>query len=164
MQSTLSKTILEPTQIAPETFLLHDHAGEGTAPVCVPINTMVIRAAEPVVVDTGAAEHETKFLADVFSVVEPDDVRWVFISHDDIDHTDYGDHADDVHVTDNVYHANSIHGSGNGRDSKTDGVSVVNGGYHHQKYRISHHHRHRSPNSGIVIDNSEYRVFDHGHV
>ena len=48
---------------------------------------MVIRAAEPVVVDTGMAENRDQYLADVFCLVEPDDVRWVFISHDDVDHT-----------------------------------------------------------------------------
>src|SRR5215210_54579 len=82
-----TKTHLEPTLIAPETFLIHDHEGEGTAPVRVPLNTMVIRGAEPVVVDTGMAENREQFLADVFSLVEPEDVRWVFISHDDVDHT-----------------------------------------------------------------------------
>ena len=83
----ITKTRLTPTQIAPETFLVHDHHGEGTAPVSVGLNTMVIRAAEPVVVDTGMAENRDQYLADVFSLVEPEDIRWVFISHDDVDHT-----------------------------------------------------------------------------
>jgi flavorubredoxin len=48
---------------------------------------MVIRAAEPVVVDTGVVENRDQYLADVFSIVEPEDIRWVFISHDDVDHT-----------------------------------------------------------------------------
>lgn len=82
-----TKTRLEPTLIAPETFLLHDHEGEGTAPVCVPLNTMVIRGAEPVVVDTGVVDSCEQYLADVFSIVEPEDIRWVFVSHDDVDHT-----------------------------------------------------------------------------
>lgn len=84
---TLPKTRLEPTEIAPDTFLVHDHIGEGHAPVIVPINTMVIRAAEPVVVDTGFAANREQYLADVFSLVDPEDIRWVFISHDDVDHT-----------------------------------------------------------------------------
>jgi flavorubredoxin len=85
MQPT--KTRLEPTLVAPETFLIHDHQGEGTAPVVVALNSLVIRAAEPVVVDTGMAENREQYLADVFGLVEPADVRWVFISHDDVDHT-----------------------------------------------------------------------------
>lgn len=81
------KTRLEPTRIAPETFLIHDHVGEGHAPVLVPLNSMVIRGAEPIVVDTGVFDNRDQFLADVCSIVEPEDIRWVFISHDDVDHT-----------------------------------------------------------------------------
>jgi flavorubredoxin len=82
-----TKTRIEPTKLAPETFLLHDHVGEGVAPLIVPINTMVIRSSEPVVIDTGAAEHRDQYFEDLFSIVEPEDIRWVFISHDDVDHT-----------------------------------------------------------------------------
>lgn len=84
---TQTKTHLVPTQIANETYLIHDHSGEGHAPVLVPLNSMVIRGAEPIVVDTGAAENRQQFLEDVFSIVDPEDIRWVFISHDDVDHT-----------------------------------------------------------------------------
>jgi len=87
MHATLNKTRLAPTEIAPDTFLIHDHQGEGEAPVSVALNSMVIRAAEPVVVDTGMAEKRERYLDDVFSIVEPEDIRWVFISHDDVDHT-----------------------------------------------------------------------------
>ena len=82
-----TRTRLEPTLLAPDTFLLHDHVGEGTSPLLVPINTMVIRSAEPVVVDTGAVEHRDRYFDTLFSIVEPEDIRWVFISHDDVDHT-----------------------------------------------------------------------------
>lgn len=79
------KPRLQPTQVAPETFIVHDHHGEDTD--WVALNTMVIRAAEPVVIDTGMAENRSNYLDDVFSLVDPEDVRWVFISHDDVDHT-----------------------------------------------------------------------------
>ena len=42
-----TKTRFEPTEIAPDTFLIHDHHGEGTAPVSVALNTMVIRGESP---------------------------------------------------------------------------------------------------------------------
>jgi len=90
MNATLTastKTRLEPTRIANETYLIHDHAGEHQGPVVVALNSMVIRGAEPIVVDTGMAENREQFLADVFSLVEPRDIRWLFISHDDVDHT-----------------------------------------------------------------------------
>jgi flavorubredoxin len=85
--TTTTKTRFAPTEVAPGTFLVHDHQGEGTEPVSVALNTMVIRGAEPVVVDTGVIEHRQQYLEDVFSLVEPEDIRWVFISHDDVDHT-----------------------------------------------------------------------------
>jgi flavorubredoxin len=82
-----TKTRLTPSEVAPDTFLIHDHHGEGHAPVSVALNSLVIRAAEPVIVDTGVVENREQYLTDVFSLVEPEDVRWIFISHDDVDHT-----------------------------------------------------------------------------
>jgi flavorubredoxin len=76
-----------PTQtIAPETFLIRQVLGEGMGPVVAPINTMVIRGAEPVVVDTGLAITRDGWLEHLFEVVDPADVRWVYLSHDDNDH------------------------------------------------------------------------------
>ena len=83
----LPKSRVEPTEIAPETFVIHDHGGEGHAPILVPLNSLVIRGAEPVVIDTGMAENRERYLEDVFSLVEPEDIRWLVISHDDVDHT-----------------------------------------------------------------------------
>jgi flavorubredoxin len=48
---------------------------------------MVIRGREPVIVDTGTIANRKQWLDDVFGIVEPADVRWVFLSHDDVDHT-----------------------------------------------------------------------------
>jgi flavorubredoxin len=48
---------------------------------------MVIRSAEPVIVDTGTPGNREQWLNDVFSLVEPQDVKWVFLSHDDVDHS-----------------------------------------------------------------------------
>jgi flavorubredoxin len=87
MNPMMTKTRIEPTKIAPDTYVIHNHQGEGTAPVAVALNAMVILATEPVVVDTSAPENRDEFLQDVFDLVEPADVRWVFLSHDDIDHT-----------------------------------------------------------------------------
>jgi flavorubredoxin len=48
---------------------------------------MVILGREPVIVDTGTAANRRQWFQDVFSLVDPEDVRWIFISHDDPDHT-----------------------------------------------------------------------------
>lgn len=76
----------EPFEIAPDTFVIPNLV-PGAPDAYVPVNTMVIRGAEPVIVDTGAPVHRELWLDKVFSVVEPDDVRWIFLSHDDGDHT-----------------------------------------------------------------------------
>lgn len=75
-----------PQMIAPETFLIPNlyPAGGG---LYIPVNSMVIRGEEPVIVDTGAPVHRQQWLEKAFSVVDPEDVKWVFLSHDDGDHT-----------------------------------------------------------------------------
>ncbi len=75
----------EAHPIAPDTFLIPTMGAEPSG-AFFSINTMVIRGAEPVIVDTGCTFARDAWLASVFSVVEPEDVRWVFISHDDHDH------------------------------------------------------------------------------
>ena len=67
-------------------------AGAGQ-PLDVYINSMVILGSEPVIVDTGTPANRKQWLEDVFSLVEPEDVRWIFLSHDDVDHTGNLDEA-----------------------------------------------------------------------
>lgn len=52
----------------------------------MPVNSLLVRGSEPVLVDTGAPVHRQRWLEQVFSLVEPEDVRWIFLSHDDGDH------------------------------------------------------------------------------
>src|SRR5262249_46091871 len=76
-----------PTQIAPETFVIHQIQEALGAPLFVYLNSMVIRGKEPVIVDTGTPANRKQWLEDVFTLVHPSDVRWVFLSHDDVDHS-----------------------------------------------------------------------------
>jgi hypothetical protein len=65
-----------PTQtIAPETFLIRQVLGEGMFPAVAPVNSMVIRGSEPVIVDTGMAITRDEWLDHVFELVNPADVR-----------------------------------------------------------------------------------------
>jgi flavorubredoxin len=76
----------KPYRVADDTFVI---------PLSVPIpghglaylSTMVIRGTEPVLVETGSAVHRSAYFEAVFSIVEPKDVRWIFLSHDDRDHS-----------------------------------------------------------------------------
>jgi glyoxylase-like metal-dependent hydrolase (beta-lactamase superfamily II) len=51
----------------------------------VPINSYVLHAAEPVVIDTGLPDRG--FLDVLGSVVDPIDVRWIWLTHPDRNHT-----------------------------------------------------------------------------
>jgi flavorubredoxin len=80
-------TYVPPTEIAPETFVIHQIQPALGQPLFVYLNSMVIRGKEPVIVDTGTPANREQWLKDAFSLVEPEDVRWVFLSHDDVDHS-----------------------------------------------------------------------------
>ena len=82
MQDDLRMT---PYQVADETFVI---------PWLLPappvglfaMNSLVIRGEQPMLVDTGSPANREEWLANVASVVDLDDVRWIFLSHDDRDH------------------------------------------------------------------------------
>lgn len=76
-----------PQLIVDDTFLIPDDLGAGSPPAVIQLNSMLIRGRQPVVVDTGAPINRERYLEQLFGLVEPEDVRWVFVSHDDIDHT-----------------------------------------------------------------------------
>ncbi|HEX4530567.1 MAG TPA: MBL fold metallo-hydrolase [Acidimicrobiia bacterium] len=82
-----------PTQIADETWIVHQVQPALGQPLDIYLNSMVIRGSEPVIVDTGTPANRAQWLEDVFSLVEPEDVRWIFLSHDDVDHTGNLDEA-----------------------------------------------------------------------
>ncbi|MGZ4733977.1 MAG: oxygen-binding di-iron domain-containing protein [Acidimicrobiia bacterium] len=80
-------TRVAPEQVAKDTWVVH-HTQEALGqPLFVYLNSMIIKGSEPVILDTGTIGNREQWLDDVFGLVDPADVRWVFISHDDIDHT-----------------------------------------------------------------------------
>ena len=74
-----------PYKIAEETYLIPNVIPAGPD-VVVGMNSMLIRGKEPVVVDTGTPLHSPHWFDMVLSLVDPKDIRWVFLSHDDGDH------------------------------------------------------------------------------
>jgi glyoxylase-like metal-dependent hydrolase (beta-lactamase superfamily II) len=53
----------------------------------LPINAFVIKADEPVLVDTGTGRDSDEFMKTLRMVVDPQELKWVWITHDDSDHT-----------------------------------------------------------------------------
>jgi flavorubredoxin len=74
----------EPLLVAPDTWVLPSAVADG--PMAVHLNAMLVRAEQPVLVDTGDPRFRDHMLDSVFGLVAPEDLRWVFLSHDDADH------------------------------------------------------------------------------
>ena len=74
-----------PQRIAADTWLIPTLAAEPSG-AFIGAHSLVIAGAEPVIVDTGASLVRASWESQVFSVVDPADVRWIFLSHDDHDH------------------------------------------------------------------------------
>ena len=53
----------------------------------LPINAFVITGREPVLVDTGLGIFQREFVTALESIIDPKDLRWVWLTHDDADHT-----------------------------------------------------------------------------
>jgi flavorubredoxin len=50
------------------------------------INAFVIHAQEPILVDTGAVRESDDFMAALRTVIDPADLRWIWLTHTDFDH------------------------------------------------------------------------------
>ena len=74
-----------PYAVTDDTFVIPTIAAE-PAGTFIAAHSLVIRGAEPVIVDTGASLVRDVWAEHAFSVVDPEDVRWVVLSHDDHDH------------------------------------------------------------------------------
>jgi len=80
-----------PLHLAGDAWLVRDlptvAQPDGSAgPARLHANAMVLAGEEPVLVDTGAGADRGGYWAQVEAVLDPADVRWVFLSHDDADH------------------------------------------------------------------------------
>jgi hypothetical protein len=53
----------------------------------LPINAYVLLAQEPVLIDTGIGLDGDQFIDALASIVDPAALRWVWLTHDDADHT-----------------------------------------------------------------------------
>ncbi len=75
-----------PYQAAPDVHVLPTNEvlpGLGV----LPINAYVLLAEEPVLIDTGMAADDDEFIDALSSIVDPQELRWVWLTHDDADHT-----------------------------------------------------------------------------
>ncbi len=52
----------------------------------VPVNAFILKAAEPVLVDTGLVPLSDEFMARLSTVIDPGDLKWLWLTHTDQDH------------------------------------------------------------------------------
>ena len=75
-----------PYQAAPDVHVLPTNLGIPGVGV-LPVNAYVLLAEEPVLVDGGIAVDGDQFVDALASVIDPKALRWVWLTHDDADHT-----------------------------------------------------------------------------
>lgn len=51
------------------------------------INAFLIKDREPILIDTGFTPEKDKFLAALGEMIDPSDLRWIWLTHSDRDHT-----------------------------------------------------------------------------
>ncbi len=52
----------------------------------IPLNAFVLHGPEPVLVDTGAVVESDEFIAALRTVIDPADLKWIWLTHTDFDH------------------------------------------------------------------------------
>jgi flavorubredoxin len=52
----------------------------------VPVNAFVLHGSEPVLVDTGTVVGTADFMTSLRSVIDPTELKWIWLSHTDADH------------------------------------------------------------------------------
>ncbi|MCK5394806.1 MAG: MBL fold metallo-hydrolase [Gammaproteobacteria bacterium] len=78
-------TMLESINSAPDIVSLVSYIpipGYGV----LPVNAFVIKAREPVLVDTGMTSVRSDFMRNLRAAIDPKDLRWIWLTHIDMDH------------------------------------------------------------------------------
>ncbi|MCV2490797.1 MBL fold metallo-hydrolase [Geodermatophilus sp. YIM 151500] len=82
----MDPVLSEPFRAGPDTTVIPTHwpvPGVGV----IPMNAFVVHASEPVLVDTGTAALGEDFVDALASIVAIEDLRWIWLTHEDRDHT-----------------------------------------------------------------------------
>ena len=78
-------TIFEPYKAAPDIDVIPSWfpiPGFGI----LPVHAYLLRAAEPVLVDAGLASLSDAFMEKLSSIIDPRDIKWLWLTHNDQDH------------------------------------------------------------------------------
>ncbi len=71
---------MQTYRVGSDVTVLNDHL-EVPGIGFLPVNAFVLHASEPVVIDTGLSLPNRNFLDTLGSVIDPADVRWIWLTH-----------------------------------------------------------------------------------
>jgi flavorubredoxin len=77
----------KPFQVDADTAILPSHLplpipGHGS----LAINAFLLKSQQPVLIDTGMGIEADEFMSALESLIDPSEIRWIWITHDDADH------------------------------------------------------------------------------
>jgi glyoxylase-like metal-dependent hydrolase (beta-lactamase superfamily II) len=78
-------TLFAPTEVAPDTFSLNAWMplpGFGV----LAINAFLLKSQQPVLIDTGLGGLRSDFIEKLGELIDPSELRWIWITHADADH------------------------------------------------------------------------------
>lgn len=78
--------MITKSRVAPDVVAL-SAALPGPGGMALPVNAYCVLGQEPVLVDTGLSPLGERFREELWGLVEPSDLRWIVVTHDDRDHT-----------------------------------------------------------------------------
>lgn len=78
-------TFVGAKRVAPDVTSLRGFFPIGPLGI-LPANAHFIHAKEPVLVDTSGVAFQDQFLAELSKLIDPEDLKWIYISHTDLDH------------------------------------------------------------------------------
>jgi flavorubredoxin len=78
--------MITQTRVAPDVVALSASI-PGPGGMILPVNAYCVLGQEPTLVDTGLSPLGVEFRDALWSLVEPSDLRWIVVTHDDRDHT-----------------------------------------------------------------------------
>lgn len=76
----------DPYRVAEDTYVLPSHFSIPGVGV-LPVNAFLLLGEEPLLVDTGLGREGQEFLEALGSIIDPRELRWIWLTHDDSDHT-----------------------------------------------------------------------------
>jgi flavorubredoxin len=75
----------KPRRVNPDTYIVPTFFPAGHLGL-LPVNWYLIEAREPILVDTGMPIEREQFLTTLGSLIDPTEIKWIFLTHDDNDH------------------------------------------------------------------------------